>query len=39
MQALVKQQGLENDLGYLIRTFCYAAADARMSGAKLPRYE
>jgi len=36
MQALVKQQGLENDLGYLIRMFCYAAADARMSGAKLP---
>ncbi|WP_369017773.1 L-serine ammonia-lyase, iron-sulfur-dependent, subunit alpha [Thermatribacter velox] len=36
MQQLMHEKNLEGDLGYLIKSLCYAAADARMSGVKLP---
>ncbi len=36
MRQLLKEQKINEDLGYFIRTICHAAADARMSGVKLP---
>lgn len=36
MQRILGIQKVCEDLGYCIRTLCHAAADARMSGVKLP---
>ncbi|MCR4401538.1 MAG: L-serine ammonia-lyase, iron-sulfur-dependent, subunit alpha [Firmicutes bacterium] len=35
MKTLLDQRRLGEDLGYLIKAYCYAAADARMAGAPL----
>lgn len=36
MKTLIEQKRLGDDLGYLVKAYCYAAADARMAGAPLP---
>jgi L-cysteine desulfidase len=36
LHRLINQQTVSDDLGYLIKSYCYAAADARMSGVELP---
>jgi L-cysteine desulfidase len=36
LQASMKNSGCSADLGYRIRCYCYAAAEARMAGAQLP---
>jgi L-cysteine desulfidase len=36
MQSLIADQRLVDDLGNLIKSYCYAASDARMAGAQLP---
>lgn len=36
MQQILSERNVSEDLGYRIRIFCHAAADARMSGIKLP---
>jgi L-cysteine desulfidase len=36
MWALMVDKRLVNDLGNLIKSYCYAASDARMAGAQLP---
>jgi L-cysteine desulfidase len=36
MQTMIADQRLVDDLGNLVKSYCYAAADARMAGAQLP---
>jgi L-cysteine desulfidase len=35
MKALIEEKKLQDDLGNYIKSYCYAAADARMAGAQL----
>ena len=36
LKAVIEQHHLEKDLGYLIKSYSYAASDARMAGVQLP---
>lgn len=36
MKNLMAQKLICEDLGYLVKSYCYAASDARMAGAQLP---
>lgn len=36
MQSLMAQKLISEDLGYLVKSYCYAASDARMAGAQMP---
>ncbi|MCK4258466.1 MAG: serine dehydratase subunit alpha family protein [Halanaerobiales bacterium] len=36
MMTIINKYNVSDDLGYLIKSFCYAASDARMAGAQMP---